>query len=75
MLQKIKNLFQKEKQTKYFAEFRINGEYRKIELSKEPNSNSIKVGVFVLKVESYRKEQTKDTIQVIYECSYQHTKY
>lgn len=75
MLQKLKNLFQKEKETKYFAEFRINGNHRKIELSKMPKDNTIKVGIFVLKIESYRKEQTKDAIEVIYECTYVTTKY
>ena len=76
MLEFIKTIFKTEKETKYFAEFRVNGKYRKIELSKmQSYKATIQVGIFVLKIESYREEQTKDTIEVIYECTYVTTKY
>lgn len=76
MLGLIKRIFTKKELTeKYFVEFRVNGKYRKIELYSKPKDNTIKVGIFVLKIESYRKEQTKDAIEVIYECTYVTTRY
>lgn len=75
MLQFLKTLFKKELSKKYFAEFRINGKYRKIELSNKPKDNSIKAGIFLLKIESQRKEITKDNIEIVYECTYVTTKY
>jgi len=75
MFKTLKTIFQKEKQTKYFAEFRVNGKYRKIELSKMPKDNRIKAGIFVLFVQSQREETTKDTIEIISQCTYITTKY
>ena len=75
MLKLLKNFFKKELTVKYFAEFRVNGEYRKMQLSELPQSNAIKVGIFLLKIKSQRKETTKDSIEIIYECTYVTTKY
>lgn len=75
MLGILKNLFKKEKETLYFAEFRINGTYRKIQLPKEPNSSTIKANIFILKIESFREIETKDNIEIIYQCTYVTTKY
>lgn len=75
MIQILKNFFKKELTKKYFAEFRIDGEYRKMQLSELPQSNAIKANIFLLKIQSQRKETTKDSIEIIYECTYVTTKY
>jgi len=76
MFKTLKTIFQKEKQTKYFAEFRINGKYRKIELSRmQPKNSKIQMDKYILTVESSRKVVTKDAIEIIYLCSYKHLKY
>lgn len=76
MFETLKTFFKKQKETLYFAEYRINSNYEKIQLSQMPTyKGKIQIENYILTIESYRTIQTKNAIEIIYLCSYKHIVY